>query len=140
MDVTCNAGAAAHRRPRSSASDLPFRATTAQACAWLARQTGDAWSLARLVAHGLRPSVWLDYADHATVHNGDGGAGFAMPIALHGDTSQLSASGTEIMVTITQGSHQIVTTLRFLKRDVERLACKLSRVDAPTRTKPPSAG
>lgn len=35
--------------------ELPFRATTNEACAWPAQQTGSPWSLARLLENGLTP-------------------------------------------------------------------------------------
>lgn len=34
--------------------ELPFRAATNEACAWLAQQTGFPWTLARLLENGLR--------------------------------------------------------------------------------------
>lgn len=96
-------------------SELPFRATTAQACQWLAQQTGSSWSLARLIEHKLTPSVWLDYDD----------GGFAAPLHLAGDTSRMTSAG-EVFVTLVQDSRQVVSTLRFLKKDLERLARKLT--------------
>ena len=109
---------------------LPFRATTAQACHWLARQTGTAWSLARLIEHGLQPSVWLDYGNDQAASFGHANGGYAVSLGFGGDTWQLAATSGDVLITITQGSHQIMTTLRFLKRDVERLAAKLMRADA----------
>ena len=108
-------------------TDLPFRATTAQACHWLARQTGTAWSLARLIEHGLRPSVWLDYGNDQAASFGHAYGGYAVSLGFGGDTWQLAASSGDVLITITQGSHQIMTTLRFLKRDLERLSTKLLR-------------
>ena len=109
---------------------LPFRATTAQACHWLARQTGTAWSLARLIEHGLQPSVWLDYGNDQAASFGHAYGGYAVSLGFGGDTWQLAATSGDVLITITQGSHQIMTTLRFLKRDVERLAAKLMHADA----------
>ena len=115
------------RYPAMSAIELPFRATTAQACHWLARKTGSAWSLARLIEHGLRPSVWLDYDDSGATPFGQANGGYAAALRFEGDMRPLPAGSGDVTVTITQGSHQIVTTLRFLKRDLERLAARLLR-------------
>lgn len=115
------------RAPDVRTIDLPFRATTTQACRWLARQTGTAWSLARLIEHGLRPSVWLDYDDSAAAPFGKANGGYAAALRFEGDLPPLPADGGEVTITIAQGSHQIVTTLRFLRRDLERVAAKLLR-------------
>lgn len=128
MDMRPNAGSAVGPL-RTSASTLPFRATTAQACAWLAQRTGDAWSLARLIGHGLRPSVWLDYDANAATHFGDADGGYALPLQFLGDTGRLAGSADDVQIIVTQGSSQIVTTVRFLKRDLERLAARLTVPD-----------
>ena len=101
--------------------ELPFRATSGQACAWLAQQTGTPWSLARLIEHRLTPSVWVEYEN--------AGGGFALPLRIQGDARQLG-SAEDVQVTLGDergNGPQIVSKLRFLKKDLERLARKLTQ-------------
>lgn len=121
-------------------TELPFRATTAQACHWLAQHTGGTpWTLARLIENGLTPYVWLDYdANHPALF-GDANGGYAAPIFFEGDTQRLAAGSSDVLITITKDVYRIVTklappgfrreldALRFLKKDLERLASKLRR-------------
>jgi hypothetical protein len=129
-------------------SDLPFRATTDEACAWLGAQTGAAWDLASLIAHELTPYVWLDYdAAHAALF-GDANGGYAAPIFFADDTARLAAGSADILITMTKDAYKIVTTLpapgfrralsdlRFQKKDLERLAAKLKRDAQPVDVKP----
>jgi hypothetical protein len=118
-------------------NDLPFRATTDEACAWLAGATGTSWTLARLLEHELTPYVWLDYdATHAELF-GDANGGYAAPIFFKDDIARLVEGSSDVLITITKDAYKIVATLpapgfrrelhelRFLKKDVERLAGKL---------------
>jgi hypothetical protein len=120
-----------------STTDLPFRATTHEACAWLAQQTESPWSLARLLEHGLTPYVWLDYdAAHAELF-GDANGGYAAPIYFEGDIARLAAGSEDVLITMTKDAYKIVVRLpepgfrrplddlRFQKKDLERLAGKL---------------
>ena len=122
---------------------LPFRATTAQACHWLAQQTGTPWALARMIESGLTPYVWLDYdADYPALF-GDANGGYPAPIFFEGDTQRLAAGSEDVLITITKDAYKIVTQLkppgfrralhelRFLKKDLERLASKLKRESEP---------
>jgi hypothetical protein len=125
-------------------ADLPFRATTAEACAWLALQSGSPWTLARLIEHAVTPYVWLDYdAAHAALF-GDANGGYAAPIFFEDDTARLAAGSEDVLITITKDAYKIVTRLpepgfrralhelRFQKRDLERLAAALKRAaEAP---------
>jgi hypothetical protein len=119
--------------------ELPFRTTTAQACDWLAAQTDTSWDLARLIEHGVTPYVWLDYdADYPELF-GDANGGYAAPIFYEGDTARLAAGSEDVLITITKDAYKIVaklkppgfrrelSELRFLKKDLERLAGKLKR-------------
>jgi hypothetical protein len=119
--------------------ELPFRATTLEACHWLAQQTGTPWALARLIENGLIPYVWLDYdADYPALF-GDANGGYPAPIFFEGDTRRLAAGSEDVHITITKDVYRIVThlkppgfrralhELRFLKKDLERLAGKLQR-------------
>ena len=119
--------------------ELPFRATTAQACHWLAQQTGTPWTLARMIESGLTPYVWLDYdADYPELF-GDANGGYAAPIFFEGDTLRLASGSEDVLITITKDVHKIVAQLkppgfrrsldelRFLKKDLERLVSKFKR-------------
>jgi hypothetical protein len=130
-------------------TELPFRATTAQACHWLAQQTGTSWTLARMIENGLIPYVWLDYdADYPALF-GDANGGYPAPIFFEGDTRRLAAGSEDVLITITKDVYRIVTQLkppgfrralhelRFLKKDLERLASKLKR-EAQLESEPES--
>ena len=127
--------------------ELPFRATTAQACDWLAQQTGAPWTLARLIENGLTPYVWLDYdADYPALF-GDANGGYPAPIFFEGDTRRLAAGSEDVLITITKDVYKIVAQLkppgfrralhelRFLKKDLERLVGKLKREAEPRPVK-----
>src|SRR5213595_2243910 len=127
--------------------ELPFRATTAQACDWLAQQTSTPWVLARLIGNGLTPYVWLDYdADYPELF-GDANGGYPAPIFFEGDTQRLAAGSEDVLITITKDAYKIVTRLKspgfrralhellFLKKDLERLASKLKREADPEPVK-----
>lgn len=130
-----------------TSTDLPFRATLAQACDWLAAHTGAPWDLPRLLENGVTPYVWLDYDPaHADLF-GDANGGYAAPIFYEGDTARLAAGSDDVLITITKDVYKIVTRLpppgfrraldelRFLKKDLERLAAKLTREAEPVVVK-----
>ena len=135
-----------------STTDLPFRATTDEACAWLSQQTGSPWTLARLLEHGLTPYVWLDYdAAHPELF-GDPNGGYAAPIFFEGDIARLAAGSEDVLMTMTKDVYRIVvrlpepgfrrplTSLRFTKKDLERLAGKLKHeAEAPPKPAPKPA-
>lgn len=124
-------------------TELPFRATTAEACAWMAQRTATAWTLARLIENGLIPYVWLDYDAAYPELFGDANGGYAAPIFFEGDTGRLAAGSEDVLITMTKDAYKLVVTLpapgfrrplealRFLKKEVERLAGKLEREAAP---------
>lgn len=128
-------------------TELPFRATTEQACAWLAQQTGTPWTLARLIESELTPYVWLDYDARYPELFGDANGGYAAPIFFEGDTRRLAAGSEDVLITMTKDAYKIVARLeppgfrrelhqlRFLKKDVERLAAKLKREAQPQPVK-----
>lgn len=130
---------------------LPFRATSEQACCWLELQTGTEWTLARLLEHGLIPYVWLDYDAAFPDLFGDANGGYAAPIFFEGDTARLAAGSDDVLITMTKDAHQIVTrlpapgfrrdlhALRFLKKDLERLAGRLKHEAEPSPAKVVSA-
>ena len=124
-------------------SELPFRATTEQACEWLAHHTETSWTLARLIENEVIPYVWLDYdADYPELF-GDANGGYPAPIFFEGDTQRLAAGSEDVLITITKDVYRIVVQLkppgfrralhelRFLKKDLERLVKKLKREAEP---------
>ncbi|RJG11448.1 hypothetical protein [Massilia cavernae] len=131
--------------------ELPFRATTEQACEWMAQQTGTPWTLARLIENALIPYVWLDYdANHPELF-GDANGGYAAPIFYEGDTRRLAEGSSDVLITMTKDAYKIVAKLdapgfrrelhelRFLKKDLERLAKQLKRDAEPQPAKAESA-
>ncbi len=123
--------------------ELPFRATTSEACDWLALQTSSAWTLARLIENGLTPYVWLDYDANYPELFGDANGGYAAPIFFEGDTQRLAAGSEDVLITITKDAYKIVTTLpapgfrrelhelRFPKSELQRLVKRLKQEAAP---------
>jgi hypothetical protein len=127
--------------------ELPFRATTAEACEWLAQQTGAPWTLALLIENEVTPYVWLNYdADHPDLF-GDANGGYAAPIFFEGDTRRLAAGSNDVLITMTKDVYRIVAKLpspgfrrelhelRFLRKDLERLASKIKRDAEPAPVK-----
>ncbi len=122
-----------------SNTELPFRATVAEACAWLAVCTGTPWTLARLLGSAVTPYVWLDYDPAHAELFGDANGGYAAPIFFEDDIARLAAGSEDVLITITKDAYKIVTRLpapgfrralhelRFQKRDLERLAAGLER-------------
>jgi hypothetical protein len=129
--------------------DLPFRATSADACAWLAQQTGSPWTLARLLEHQLTPYVWLDYDPAHPELFGEATGGYAAPIFFEGDIARLAAGSEDVLITLTKDAYKIVARLpepgfrraldqlRFQKKDLERLAGKLKH-EALALQQPPA--
>ncbi len=117
--------------------DLPFRATTEQACDWLAEQTGTPWTLARMLENSLTPYVWLDYDAAYPDLFGDANGGYAAPIFFEGDIARLAAGSEDVLITMTKDAYKIVARLeapgfrrelhelRFLKKELEKLAGKI---------------
>lgn len=128
-------------------TDLPFRASTAQACDWLEQQTATPWTLARLIESGLTPYVWLDYDAAYPELFGDANGGYAAPVFFEGDTKRLAAGSDDVLITMTKDAYKIVATLpppgfrrsldelRFQKKDLERLAAQLKREAEPKPVK-----
>lgn len=118
-------------------TELPFRASTEEACAWLAQQTATPWNLARLLEHGLTPYVWLDYDATLPELFGDANGGYAAPIFFEGDIARLAAGSEDVLITLTKDAYGIVArppapgfvrsleALRFQRKDVAALAKRL---------------
>ncbi|HBI68171.1 MAG TPA: hypothetical protein DDZ22_03850 [Massilia sp.] len=135
-----------------STTDLPFRATTSEACDWLATQTGAPWTLARLLEHELTPYVWLDYDPAYPDLFGDANGGYAAPIFFEDDIARLAAGSEDVLITMTKDAYKIVTRLpepgftrpladlRFQKKDIEKLAGRLKHAaQAPAEKARPAA-
>lgn len=130
-------------------TDLPFRATTSQACAWLQAATGTPWHLARLLEH-LTPYVWLEFDAAMPELFGDANGGYAAPIFLESDIARLAAGSEDVLITRTKDAYKIVAALPppglrrpleallFQKRDIERLPAELARAAMPPPP-PPAA-
>ena len=122
-----------------STSDLPFRATTAEACAWLEQQTGTPWTLVRMLDSALIPVVWLDYDAAYPELFGDANGGYAAPIYFADDVARLAAGSADILITMTKDAYKLpvrlpapgftrpLDQLRFQKRDLERLVGKMKQ-------------
>ena len=133
----------------STSQTLPFRATTEEACGWLAQQGvgGQPWTLARLIGSGVIPYVWLDYDAAYPELFGDANGGYAAPIFFEGDTARLAAGSEDVLITITKDAYKIVAKLpppgfrrelhelRFQKKDLEQLAARLKREAQPQPAK-----
>jgi hypothetical protein len=132
-------------------TELAFRATTDEACAWLAQQTGTAWTLARLIESGLIPYVWLDYSAEYPELFGDATGGYPAPIFYEADTQRLAAGSEDVLITFTKDADKIAIqiappgiraplhSLRFLQKDIARLASDLKRASEPAKTMEPVA-
>jgi hypothetical protein len=117
---------------------LPKHATVLEACEWLATETGEPWTLARLLENSLTPWVWLDYEPRFHEIFGGRLEGFSTPMLFHGDVARLAAGGDNALLTWIQapnGKPPIhlmpgyctgIDDLRFLRDDITRLAGKHS--------------
>ena len=126
-------------------TELAFRATTDEACVWLAQQTGTAWTLARLIESGLIPYVWLDYSADYPELFGDATGGYPAPIFYEADTQRLAAGSDDVLITFTKDADKLpiklaapgisapLHALRFLQKDIMRLASDLKRASEPAK-------
>lgn len=127
------------KEQQMSQTELAFRATTDETCLWLAQQTSTTWTLARLIENGLIPYVWLEYDASYPALFGTANGGYPAPVFFEGDTQRLAAGSEDVLISMTKDADKIVTRLappgirralhelRFLKRDVERLAERLAK-------------
>lgn len=126
---------------------LPKYATVPEACEWLATETGEPWTLARLLENSLMPWVWLDYEPRFPEIFGDRLEGFSTPMLFHGDVVRLAAGGDGALLTWIQapngrppirlmpGYHTGMDDLRLLRDDITRLADKHSKPEDTPATK-----
>lgn len=120
---------------------IPRLATIAETCEWLAAETGEQWTLPRLLEAALQPWVWLDYSPEHPAIFGDRHEGFLAPFAFMSDTFRLEADRQSALMTmtrtpddnylkITPGLRIALDELRFKREDVTQLAADL-RAPAP---------
>ena len=119
---------------------LPKHVTVPEACEWLATETGEPWTLARLLEHSLMPWVWLDYNPRFPKIFGNRFEGFLTPMLFYGDVVRLAAVGNGVLLTmirtpdqpqenilVVPGLRGEIHDLRFLRDNITRLAGKHSK-------------
>lgn len=132
-------------------SYLPPYATIAEACEWLQSETGEPWTLARLIEHGLMPWFWLDYeADYkasADVVFCGRKDGYLAPLIFVNDAGRAAIVGKDVRVSMTRniagdivgfppGSLvRPIDDLRFKRDDITLLASKFSEPAGATAAK-----
>lgn len=120
---------------------LPKLATIAETCEWLAAETGEQWTLPRLLETALQPWVWLDYSPEHPEFFGNRHEGFLARFCFMGDTFRLEADRQSALMTMTEtcdgrlwqipaGVRIALDELRFKREDVTQLAADL-RAPAP---------
>jgi hypothetical protein len=120
--------------PETHPETLAHRATTQDTCHWLSQQTGEPWTLARLIEHGLTPYVWLEYTDETAELFSEEVKAYPAPIVFIEDTQRLAAGSEDVLIRFTRDSDKIaiqlkapgirmpLDALRFLQRDIAQLA------------------
>lgn len=118
---------------------LPRDATIEQTCDWLQAQTGQTWVLSRLMERKLTPYFWVDYQSGQPIIFGDSIQGYQTKMVFAGDLRRLEADGTALVTMFTAedgvtiisanpGYLVPLTTLRFKREDVERLAARINAI------------
>lgn len=114
---------------------LPRLASVAQACEWLASETGEEWTLQKLMEYRLRPYFWLDHHPEIPQLSGGRPEGVMVEMVFGGDIQRLEFEGGTPFVTMfrTQdgrliktepGFHVPVDKLRFTRQELEGAASK----------------
>lgn len=127
---------------------LPNRATIDEACEWLQHQTGQKWTLPRLLEEGhLVPYVWIDYVEGLPQIFGDRREGYLTKMVYHGDVVRLAADRNEALLTMftahdgnlirpTPGWRVELKDIRFLKNDLQRVAEIINKTAQPQAAAP----
>jgi hypothetical protein len=123
---------------------LPEKATIDEACEWLKLQTGDEWTLARLLEEGrLVPGFWKDYEEGMPHIFGHRREGYLCKMIAHGDVVRLAADGVDAKFTMftthdetakdgENGVHVFppfvvqLHDLRFVRKDLEAAAARIN--------------
>ena len=138
-----------------TAGYLPKNATCTESCDWLKVQTGDNWTLARLLEHGLMPWFWLDYKPGYPAIFGDHIEGYLAPMVFAGDMHRLEADGSHAFVNLTRAHDGAVMKiepsitvpikeLKFKREELQALSSALKKHastvddDATTSSRPAS--
>lgn len=128
---------------------LPSNSTIAETCEWLQCETGQQWSLPRLLEEGhLTPYVWIDYVEGLPLIFGNRLEGFLTKMAYHGDVIRLAADRNDALLTMFTGHDGALIRpkpgwrvelkhIRFQKPDIERVAEIINKQKtAPAQTPP----
>jgi hypothetical protein len=121
-----------------TADYLPKHASDIEACDWLKVQTGENWTLARLLENGLMPWFWLDYKPDYPAIFGDHIEGYLAPMVFTGDTQRLEADGSHALVNLTHTHDGVVMKvepsitvsikeLKFKREDLQALSSTLKK-------------
>lgn len=129
---------------------LPSNSTIAETCEWLQCETGQQWSLPRLLEEGhLTPYVWIDYVEGLPLIFGNRLEGFLTKMAYHGDVIRLAADRNDALLTMFTGHDGALIRpkpgwrvelkhIRFQKPDIERVAEIINKQKtAPAQTPAP---
>ena len=131
---------------------LPNKATIEEACEWLLLQTGQQWTLPRLLEEGhLCPYVWIDYVEGMPQLFGDRREGYLTKMIFNGDIIRLAADRNDALLTMftthdgvlvrpVPGWRVDLKDIRFLKQDVlgivEHLSPEIPAAPVATRGTP----
>ena len=129
---------------------LPNNATIDEACEWLQYQTGQKWTLPRLLEDGhLTPYVWIDYIPGMPQISGDRREGYLTMMVYHGDVMRLAADRNEALLTMftahdgtpvrTEPGWRVeLKDIRFKKEALERVAEIINNTAPAQNTTPPA--
>lgn len=126
---------------------LPPKATSAEAIEWLNKQTGEKWTLARIIEAWILPWFWLDYSPEYASLFGDRIEGFTVQMEPGTDKQRLleNTCETTFLVTMFRTPEGVLSSdgalvrgslwlpmeaLRFAREDIQLLAEKPSQTDS----------
>lgn len=126
---------------------LPPKATSAEAIEWLNNQTGEQWTLARIIEAGAWPWFWLDYSPEYASLFGDRIEGFTVQMEPGTDKQRLleNTCETTFLVTMFRTPEGVLSSdgalvrgslwlpmeaLRFAREDIQLLANGRQRADS----------
>jgi hypothetical protein len=108
------------------------------ACAWLTKECGGTWSLAKLLEEIRVPVTWIDWSPDAPQEIFQGRTeGYLFRMCFAGDVHRLQAGAEEGLLTVTElpdgrvikihpGYRFPLSALRFRGEDLQRLGSKLN--------------
>jgi len=115
---------------------LPNRATIQESCLWLEAETGEHWTLPRLLECGMQPHFWLDFSPGYPAIFGSRTEGYLAPMIFQGDIDRLSTERSDVVLVTWTLAHDgtpikalephawpvSIDDLRFLRKDIMRLS------------------